>query len=112
MSTFTVTGESGRVLLETDDWVAAQVVASDSLRRNSLPHIRGTHPSHKWEDQRCTQCGGWDNGSYGSQAPCDYDWSHASLHSALEREMAARGQVWPARSATVNLPVGGREPLT
>ena len=112
MSTFTVTSRGGRVLLETDDWVDAQVMACDQLRKDVLPMIRGVHPSHVWEDQRCTRCGGWDNGSYGSQAPCGYDWGQASLHSALEREMAARGQAWPARSAAGNPPVGGREPLT
>jgi hypothetical protein len=93
-----------RVVLETDDWVEAeersQVKHWPSSGRPL--HIDGTHPTHDWgpprEGQgdritrRCRNCDGWDNGSYGSHAPCGYDFSHDSLASALERELAKRGE--------------------
>lgn len=101
MPVFTVTDRSGRVLLETDDWVEALSLAEPvNWPRNDVRRVRGTHPTHDWgpphpgqrpaTDRRCTRCGGWDNGSYGSQAPCGYDWSRDSLCSALSRERAAR----------------------
>lgn len=94
--------EGGVLILETDDWVEACEV---SLTMNwpriiggAIPrHVRGVHPSHEWpvgmkhhDGARCGRCGAWNNGSYGSHAPCGYDWSRDSLVSALEREKAAR----------------------
>jgi len=92
------------VILETDDWVEAesQALAKNWPKGDSL-RVRGTHPSHDWQrgiagdpsqpwdHRRCRRCLAWDNGSYGSHAPCGYDWSKDSLVSALEREIAARG---------------------
>jgi hypothetical protein len=93
MSIFRVETEWRHLVLETDDWVEAENRACTSLKAGTLLRVRGTHPTHDWDDQRprrCRKCGGWDNGSYGSHAPCGYDWSHDSLASALERELAAR----------------------
>lgn len=104
MSVFTVVTDAGRVALETDDWVLAEHTCVEAARdsRKGLLRVRGTHPTHDWyrpdkaspgnpyRDRRCRNCGGWDNGSYGSHAPCGHDWSHDSLVSALERELAAR----------------------
>lgn len=89
-SQFTVVGAAGFVWFETDDWVAAERYASDALKRREVLFVRGTHPTHTWAEKRCTGCGAWDNGSYGSHAPCGYDWSSDSLISALDREEAAR----------------------
>lgn len=96
MTIFTVYEKySRRVLLETDDWVDAEVrSAPQRWRSKDEPvSIRGTHPTHDWDDQhprRCRKCDGWDNGSYGSHAPCGYDFGGMSLVGALERELAAR----------------------
>jgi hypothetical protein len=110
VSIFTVVRHgSGRIVLETDDWVDAQAAAIASTGRNLRDDdwlsVRGTHPTHEWgpphPDQgdaapharRCVKCGGWDNGSYGSQAPCGYDFDGpggSSLVAAVERELAAR----------------------
>lgn len=94
MSAFTVVKlRTNQVLLETDDWVAAQACYLEWHKSGSLRSVRGTHPSHQWDGQRprrCTACGGWDNGSFGSQAPCGYDWGSDSLMSAVKRELAAR----------------------
>ena len=102
MSTYQVTDERGNVVLATDDWVDALTAAeSANWPRGAVRRVRGTHPSHDWgsphegqqpPDRRCTRCGGWDNGSYGSQAPCGYDWSRDSLVTALHRERVARGR--------------------
>lgn len=89
-ATFTV-WRNGRVVLRTDDWVTAQRAAQPSRASESYGKVEGTHPTHRWTDERprrCIDCGGWDNGSYGSQAPCGYDWSQGSLLAALEREEA------------------------
>jgi hypothetical protein len=104
MSTFTVAAErSGRTVLETDDWVAAQsrALASHHGQSSTAPwlHVRGTHHSHQWgpphEGQcdrslRCVKCGGWDNGSYGSQLPCGYDTRGRALAAIIEDELAER----------------------
>jgi hypothetical protein len=109
VSTFTVVSQRGRVFLGTDDWVAAQAAAvashSHRLPDDDWLSVRGTHPTHDWgpplpgqgdsppHARRCRKCGGWDNGSYGSQAPCGYDFSGvggSSLVAAVERELAAR----------------------
>jgi hypothetical protein len=104
MSIFTVYNPATRrVILETDDWVEAEWRAHTALHEGAngtLLNIRGTHPSHDWSGPRehgglglvstCANCGGYDNGSYGSHAPCGYDFSHDSLVSALERERAQR----------------------
>lgn len=86
------------VVAETDDWVEAQRLALESHHGHSRqPYLRivGTHPSHTWENRRCTACGGYDNGSYGSQAPCGYDWSRRALVTAVADELAARGRTEP-----------------
>jgi hypothetical protein len=93
-ASFKVVDDHGRVLTETDDWVEAESRASvENWPKDGSLRIRGTHPTHDWDDQRprrCRKCDGWDNGSYGSHAPCGYDWSGESLAAALEREIAAR----------------------
>jgi hypothetical protein len=95
--TFKIVNERGAVIAETDDWVEAETRASAENWPEGFGHrlgIRGTHPTHDWDRQavlrRCRNCGGWDNGSYGSHAPCGYDWQGSSLAAALEREIAAR----------------------
>lgn len=110
MAAFTVTSASGVVLLETDDWVDAQAAALPRrpLRPGGdLLRVHGTHPSHSWgppregqgtRDRRCESCGAWDNGSYGSQAPCGYTWD-VSLAEAVGRELAARTGVPGATGA-------------
>ena len=79
------------VVLETDDWVEA---CSRALTRNWKPgewlSVEGTHPSHTWVARRCTTCGAWDNGSYGSQFPCGYDFRGESLVNTIDRELQAR----------------------
>lgn len=87
------------VVAETDDWVEAQrlVLESHHGYNSRLPNLRivGTHPTHVWSGGRCTRCDGWDNGSYGSQAPCGYDWRSRALVTAVADELAARGRVEP-----------------
>ena len=98
MSTFqVVNARTGKTVLETDDWVDAENMAVAShAGRSDMLHVRGTHPSHNWDDQRprrCRNCDGWDNGSYGSHAPCGYNFSGeggSSLVAALARELDAR----------------------
>jgi len=79
------------VVLETDDWVEAW---SRALTRNWKPgeslHVEGEHPSHTWDRRRCTACGARKNGSYGSQAPCGYDFRGHSLVTTIDRELQAR----------------------
>lgn len=100
-STFRVMDERGNLRRETDDWVDAQQLAVTALRDGRLYAVYGTHPSHDWDDERprrCRNCDGWDNGSYGSQAPCGYDWSGeggSSLAAALKRELAKRAEPEP-----------------
>ncbi len=78
-------------VLETDDWVEA---CSRALTRNWKPgewlSVEGTHPSHTWVARRCTTCGVWDNGSYGSQFPCGYDFHGQSLVTTIDHELQAR----------------------
>jgi hypothetical protein len=102
MSIFRVADGHGHTVLETDDWVEALSRAEQvNWPRGGALYVRGTHPTHDWGpphegqyppgSRRCTNCGSWeDGGSYGSQAPCGYDWSQDSLCSALSRERAAR----------------------
>ena len=88
-----VKANTSQVMLATDDWVEAENLAYVALGKGTLLSVRGTHPSHIWDDQwtrRCVTCGGWDNGSYGSHAPCGYDFQGESLAAALKRELAAR----------------------
>jgi hypothetical protein len=91
---FRVVNDRGAVVLETDDWIeACDRALSRNWPRGDALHVCGTHPTHDWDDQRprrCRGCDGWDNSSYGSQAPCGYDWSHECLVTAVERELAAR----------------------
>lgn len=100
-TTFAVTTESNQLILETDDWVDAQAAAL-GRRPGTIRHVRGVHPSHVWDSdcstqltsyagycRRCTKCGGWDNGSYGSQGPCGYNWD-AALVTVIERELGIR----------------------
>lgn len=101
MSTFEVYNrDTGVVVLHTDDWVEAEWHEHEALKRGTLLYMRGTHPTHDWSGPRkhggitmvrtCAGCGAYDNGSYGSHAPCGYDFGGSSLVAALEREMAAR----------------------
>lgn len=96
MATFEVVENHRRVILRTDDWVEAELASSGkNWTRYTMLTIRGTHPSHDWDDQyprRCRKCAGWDNGSYPSHAPCGYDFAGGSLAAALEREVASRTQ--------------------
>lgn len=80
-----------RVLLETDDWVAAERKRLDSRAGvgDYGPTIVGTHPTHDFRVGTCGRCGAWNNGSYGSRMPCGYDRS-VTLLEALAREEAAR----------------------
>lgn len=99
MSIFTVIerrrGAVESVLLRTDDWVEAERAALTPWPRDvEVRSVWGVHPSHRWDDRsprRCVGCNGWDNGSYGSHAPCGY-WQGESLVSAIERETAARAE--------------------
>jgi hypothetical protein len=104
VSTYTVKDDRGHVRLETDDWVEALTAAETrNWPKDRTLHVTGTHPTHEWgpphEGQnspgtrRCAKCDGWDNGSYGSQAPCGYDFGGQSLWTALEREKRAREAV-------------------
>ena len=106
-TTFRVEDDRGRVLLETDDWVEAESRALIRSGDKNFRHVRGTHPTHDWYrpgrstgnpdgSTRCRNCGGWDNGSYGSHAPCGYDFQGTSLMATLERELAARANPEPA----------------
>jgi hypothetical protein len=101
MSTYSVKDDRGNVRLITDDWVAACSAALTENWPNGTPlRVTGTHPTHEWNPphegqrppgvRRCAKCGGWDNGSYGSQAPCGYDFGGRSLVATLEREIQAR----------------------
>lgn len=70
-------GRRGRVVLETNDWLEAEhkvreLAALHPGRRGAAFTIDGTHPTHVWVSGRCTACEGWDNGSYGSHAPCGF----------------------------------------
>jgi hypothetical protein len=102
VSTFKVEDDRGRVLLETDDWVEAEsrALCRPGISNREIRYVRGTHPTHDWYRPgrsagnpdgvpRCHRCGGWDNGSYGSHAPCGYDFQ-TSLVATIERELAAR----------------------
>lgn len=100
MPDFTVVDDRGNVVLETDDWVAAvEAGLTTNWPRGGRRFVRGTHPTHHWgppypgqdppDARRCTACGAWDNGSYGSQGPCGYNWD-VSLVGAVLREKAAR----------------------
>ena len=93
MTTFTVVDRDrpGQTLFATDDWVAAEAFALDSPPRR-VYDVRGTHPTHQWDTQsprRCTACSGWDNGSYGSHAPCGYDFAGESLFAHIRRLQSA-----------------------
>jgi hypothetical protein len=112
MAVFTVVNQRGRTVLETDDWVDAQAATLDThshrLAHDDWLSVRGTHPTHDWgpplpgqgdsapHARRCVKCGGWDNGSYGSQAPCGYDFAGASLVAVIARELASRAKCIPA----------------
>lgn len=76
---FRVLDGSGRVALDTDDWVQAEACALRLPHRGPIARILGTHPTHTWAGERCNSCGGWDNGSYGSHAPCGFDFDGRSL---------------------------------
>lgn len=84
------------VVVETDDWVEAERTCSDALKRSELLSIQGVHPTHTFpheppsRDDRCVDCGAINNGSYGSHAPCGYDFGGKSLLSALDDEEAMR----------------------
>lgn len=95
--TFAVMEHGGSIVLRTDDWVEAEAACllpavgdwPETYRR-----IKGTHPTHEWDEQnprRCGRCGGYDNGSYGSHAPCGYIWGTGNLWAAVKRELEARG---------------------
>lgn len=86
MSTFTVVNkQSGTVTLRTDDWMAAERAAL--VRPHSpLLNVKGTHPTHDFVGGRCSRCGARDNGSYGSHAPCGFDFEGRPLIAILQDE--------------------------
>jgi hypothetical protein len=100
VSTYHVKDSDGREVLATDDWVeACSAALSPNWPSGLALRVTGTHPTHDWgpphegqrsPDPRCTRCGAWDNGSYGSKAPCGYDFGGESLVTALWKETQAR----------------------
>lgn len=112
MTAFVVTDRRGAVHLRTDDWVEAERAVMDAHYYRPGGHsqelsIRGTHPSHEFgmavllpgepefkrADHRCSKCGAYNNGSYGSHAPCGYQFDGA-LVTVITRELAQRGIEW------------------
>lgn len=106
MVNFKVTKSRGRhrveIIAATDDWVealAAMQRTNDELLNDRYGDtytlkIEGTHPSHDFPDPhiyngRCSKCGAWDNGSYGSIAPCGYRFTK-SLIGTIEDEISKR----------------------
>lgn len=90
-TTFRVVNEYGRKVTDTDDWLEAQRLSAGHPGRQ----IQGTHPSHDWDTQRerrCRACGGYDNGSYGSQLPCGYDSRGRSLAQIVVDELTRQEQ--------------------
>ena len=82
------------VLLSTCDWAVAldRALPENWPDGRTMLCVLGTHPSHDWDLQcppRCRECGGWQNGSYGSVAPCGYDWARP-LAAVLKRELEIR----------------------
>jgi hypothetical protein len=86
-----------RVLLETDDWREAERAAMryrPNVVQRDLPEVRGTHPSHNFDPAKlgasdvCRNegCGSHNNGSYGSHAPCGFDFGGRSLLQVLEED--------------------------
>lgn len=75
------------VLLETDDWLEAEAEVRrirnhPHMMENEVPQIRGVHPSHDFAtsgNPTCKKCGARNNGSYGSHAPCGFDFAGRSL---------------------------------
>jgi hypothetical protein len=100
VSTYQVRDGDGHEVLATDDWVdACSAALPSNWPRAKRLRVSGTHPTHDWgppregqrsPDLRCTRCGAWDNGSYGSKAPCGYDFGGHSLVTALWQETQAR----------------------
>lgn len=90
-----------RVLFETDDWLEAEAEVANLIARaargsrtGTLPEIKGVHPTHDF-DTRSTichndGCGAWNNGSYGSHAPCGTEFT-----TSLAQMIAERGQSLP-----------------
>ncbi len=78
------------VIFQTDDWVELERFQLE-LDHTVNYMIEGTHPSHEWRRSksssvatRCSRCGAWDNGSYGSHAPCGYDFGQLPLATIIE----------------------------
>jgi hypothetical protein len=96
---FTVEDDRGRKVLETDDWAEAErrALTQNWPDPRTPLRVRGIHPTHDWDDQRprrCRKCDGWDNGSYGSHAPCGFEWTGpggSSLIAVLERLASEEG---------------------
>lgn len=86
----------GKIVLTTDDWVLAEaacLLPAVGAWPATYRRIEGTHPSHDWDAQsprRCRNCSGFDNGSYGSHAPCGHRWT-GSLRATVCRELEQRG---------------------
>jgi hypothetical protein len=95
---FTVTltqDRSTNVLLCTDDWLEAHAfVRNMTMPTNGLVSIKGVHPTHDFVtaqgEKRCHQCGAYGNGSYGSQAPCGFDFARKPLSHHIEAWIASR----------------------
>lgn len=95
-TSFRVVDQHGRKVLDTDDWVEAQ----RHVIGNPYNKVLGTHPTHSWgsgsKHGRCINCGAWDNGSYGSQSPCGYNWERSLVaeivHILEAREAAAAAE--------------------
>jgi hypothetical protein len=108
VSTFRVVRRVPRIVydevevLATDDWLEAEAKVSEWLRHHpntmqmrELPEVRGVHPSHDFPPPgkgnptcRNEGCRSWNNGSYGSHAPCGFDFEGKSLHTLIEERKA------------------------
>ena len=85
-----VDGQRTTELLRTDDWLEANDEVSDRPRdEQARIRIQGVHPTHSFVvaqgESLCIQCGAFENGSYGSQAPCGFDFEGRSLAWHIQR---------------------------
>ncbi len=102
------------VIFQTDDWVEFERFQLELNNKNQVGRYsagyttEGTHPSHEWSRSksssvttRCSRCGAWDNGSYGSHAPCGYDFGQLPLVTIIEHA-ETRAQVLTAEQLAVS----------
>lgn len=95
---FRVKSPSGRIVLETDDWLEA-VSQYEYLPKVGLAELYGRHPSHDWARALsgtlcCRNCMAWDNGCPRAMAPCGYDLAGLPLvwHVTRWREQHDRAK--------------------